>query len=96
MTGERWPRAAARSLPNIASKTLRSVAASLIEAGMPPSTPAVAVENASQPNETHVHGTLANLPDLLEDNRLDGPTLVLIGTVVGLSHALQEAARLAA
>lgn len=80
----------------MASKTLRSVAASLIEAGMSPSMPAVAVENASRPNETHVHGTLTDLPDLLEDNRLDGPTLVLIGTVVSLSRALQEAARLAA
>jgi uroporphyrin-III C-methyltransferase len=80
----------------MASKTLRSVAASLIETGMSPSMPAVAVENASRPNETHVHGTLADLPDLLEDNRLDGPTLVLIGTVVSLSRALQEAARLAA
>jgi assimilatory nitrate reductase catalytic subunit len=39
---------------------------------------------------------LVGLPDLLEDRRLDGPTLVLIGTVVSLSHSLQEAARLAA
>ncbi|MFL5286918.1 MAG: uroporphyrinogen-III C-methyltransferase [Rhodopila sp.] len=80
----------------MASKTLRSVAASLIEAGMAPSTPAVAVENASRPNEAHVQGTLAELPDLLEDRRLDGPTLVLIGSVVSLSQTLQEAARLAA
>jgi uroporphyrin-III C-methyltransferase / precorrin-2 dehydrogenase / sirohydrochlorin ferrochelatase len=80
----------------MASRTLRSVATRLIEAGMPSSTPAVAVENASRSNEAHVHGTLADLPDLLEDNRLDGPTLVLIGTVVSLSQSLQEAARLAA
>ncbi|MFL5254177.1 MAG: uroporphyrinogen-III C-methyltransferase [Rhodopila sp.] len=80
----------------MASKTLRSVAASLVEAGMAPSTPAVAVENASRPNEAHVQGTLAELPDLLEDRRLDGPTLVLIGSVVSLSQTLQEAARLAA
>jgi siroheme synthase len=80
----------------MASRTLRSVAASLIEAGLPASTPAVAVENASRPNEAHVHGTLADLPDLLEGSRLDGPTLVLIGTVVSLSHSLQEAVRLAA
>jgi uroporphyrin-III C-methyltransferase len=80
----------------MASKTLRSVAASLIEAGLPPSTPAVAVESASRPNEAHVQGTLAELPDLLEDRRLDGPTLVLIGSVVSLSQTLQEAAQLAA
>jgi uroporphyrin-III C-methyltransferase / precorrin-2 dehydrogenase / sirohydrochlorin ferrochelatase len=80
----------------MASKTLRSIAAGLIGAGLPLSTPAVAVENASRPNEAHVHGTLADLPDLLEDSRFDGPTLVLIGTVVSLTHSLQEAARLAA
>lgn len=80
----------------MASKTLRRVAASLIEAGLPGSTPAVAVENASRPNETHVHGTLATLPDMLEDGMLNGPTLVLIGTVVSMSWVVREAARLAA
>jgi uroporphyrin-III C-methyltransferase / precorrin-2 dehydrogenase / sirohydrochlorin ferrochelatase len=73
----------------MASKTLRSVAASLIEAGLPGSTPAVAVENASRPNEGFLLGTLATLPDLLETDRPDGPTMVLIGAVVALSRAIQ-------
>jgi uroporphyrin-III C-methyltransferase len=80
----------------MASKTLRSVAASLIEAGLPGSTPAVAVENASRPNETHLHGTLASLPDLLDADRPDGPTLILIGAVVAMSRVIQEDTRLAA
>lgn len=80
----------------MASKTLRSVAACLMEAGLVGATPAVAVENASRANERHLHGTLATLADLLDANRPDGPTLVLIGAVVALSRALQEAARLAA
>jgi uroporphyrin-III C-methyltransferase / precorrin-2 dehydrogenase / sirohydrochlorin ferrochelatase len=80
----------------MAGKTLRSVAASLIAAGLSPSTPAVAVENASRPSQTHVHGTLASLPDLLATSRPEGPTLVLIGTVVGFSHVLRDATRLAA
>jgi len=80
----------------MANRTFRGVAASLIEAGLPGSTPAVAVENASRPNETHLYGTLATLPDLLEANRPDGPTMVLIGSVVALSRAIQEGARLAA
>ena len=80
----------------MASKTFRQVAVSLIEAGMAGSTPAVAVENASRPNEKHVHGTLATLPDMLEDGQLTGPTLVVIGTVVALSRVMQEAALLAA
>jgi uroporphyrin-III C-methyltransferase len=80
----------------MASRTLRGVAASLIEAGLPGSTPAVAVENASRPNETYLHGTLSTLADSLEVNRPDGPTLVLIGAVVALSRVIRENARLAA
>jgi uroporphyrin-III C-methyltransferase len=80
----------------MASKTFRHVAASLIEAGLPGSTPAVAVENASRPNESHVHGTLSTLPGLLEADPRVGPTLVLIGAVVALSRAMLQASRLAA
>jgi uroporphyrin-III C-methyltransferase len=80
----------------MASKTLRSVAANLMQAGLAGSTPAVAVENASRSNETHLHGTLATLPDRLDAARPDGPTLVLIGAVVALSRELRNAARLAA
>ncbi len=80
----------------MANKTFRTVAASLLEAGLPGTTPVVAVENASRPNETHIHATLATLPDLLEAARPDGPTLVLIGAVVALSWVIQQAARLAA
>ena len=80
----------------MARKTLRQFASNLIEAGLPASTPAVAVENASRPNETHVHATLATLADRLDAHNPDGPTMVLIGSVVALSRALQEPARLAA
>ena len=74
----------------MAGKALRRVAASLIEAGLPGSTPAVAVENASRMDERHLHGTLESLPGLLEAQRADGPTLVLIGSVVGLARVVRE------
>jgi len=80
----------------MASKTFASVSASLIAAGLAGSTPAVVVENASRPNEAHLFGTLASLPALLAERRLDGPALVLIGTVVALAATVREAARLAA
>jgi len=80
----------------MASKTLAAVACSLMAAGLAPATPAVAVDNATRPNETHLRGTLATLPALLETRRPEGPTLVLIGHVVGLSRAVQEAVRFAA
>jgi siroheme synthase len=80
----------------MASKTLRGVATSLIDAGLPGSTPAVAVENASRPDEVHVHGTLATLADLMDAKRPEGPTLVLIGSVVALSRALPDNMRIVA
>jgi uroporphyrin-III C-methyltransferase len=79
----------------MASKTLRAVAGSLIEAGLPASTPAVAVENASRADQTEHFGTLATLADVLEAARPSGPTLVVIGTVVALARGVAEV-RLAA
>jgi siroheme synthase len=55
----------------------------------------VAVENAPRPNEAHIHATLATVADLLEADRPNGPTLVLIGAVVALSRAIEKPARLA-
>ena len=71
----------------MASRTLPTVAARLIAAGMAGSTPAVAVENASRRNERHLFGTLADLPARLAAEGFTGPTLVLIGEVVGLASA---------
>jgi uroporphyrin-III C-methyltransferase / precorrin-2 dehydrogenase / sirohydrochlorin ferrochelatase len=80
----------------MASKTFRRVAASLIEAGLPAATPAVAVENASRPDERHLHGTVGTLADLLETDHPDGPTLVLIGSVVAMASTLHAEERQAA
>jgi len=80
----------------MAGRTLPTVAASLIAAGMPGSTPAIAVENASRANERHLAGTLASLPADLAGAGFDGPTLVLIGAVAGMTRAVAEGERLAA
>jgi len=80
----------------MAGKTLRTVADRLMQAGLAGSTPAVAVENASRPDERHLHATLAELADALDAAGPTGPTLVLIGAVVALSRVVAEAARLAA
>ena len=77
----------------MSARTLPVVSRHLMVAGMTGSTPAVAVENASRPNERHLFGTLATLPALLAARGFDGPTLVLIGAVVGM--AVTNAAGLA-
>ncbi len=74
----------------MASRTLPSVAARLIAAGMAGGTPAVAVENASRPDERRLYGTLASLPGLLAEQGVDGPTIVLIGAVVAMGQAVAE------
>ncbi len=56
----------------------------LIAAGLAPTTPACAVENASLPQQRVVRGSLRTLPERARD--LDGrsPVLVIVGAVVAL------------
>ncbi|MBV8573636.1 MAG: uroporphyrinogen-III C-methyltransferase [Acetobacteraceae bacterium] len=75
----------------MATRTLTTVAARLLEAGLPASTPAVAVENASRPNQRHLLGTIGDLPVRLAAQGFTGPTLVLIGAVAAM--AVPEAVR---
>lgn len=70
----------------MAGRTLPVVAARLIAAGLDGATPAVAVENASRCGERRLFETLADLPAALAAAGFDGPTLVMIGAVVGLAR----------
>jgi siroheme synthase len=58
---------------------------------MPASTPSVAVETASRPDERALFGTLADLPGRRHEARVAGPTLVLIGAVVALAAVREDA-----
>ena len=69
----------------MASRTLPFVAARLLAAGMPSATPAIAVENASRPDQRHLSGTIGDLPARLATQGFSGPTLVLIGAVAALA-----------
>ncbi len=80
----------------MASRTLGLVAKRLIAVGMAGATPAVAIENASRASERRLFGTLAELPEALAAAEFDGPTLVLIGAVVGLAENVASVEQLAA
>jgi uroporphyrin-III C-methyltransferase len=80
----------------MAGRTLPVVAERLMAAGMAGSTPAVAVENASRAGERRLFATLAELAMSLADAGFTGPTLVLIGAVVGLAEEAAVKERLAA
>ena len=53
-----------------------------IAQGLDPLTPAVAVANATRPDETIVAGTIADIADKVEADAPDGPVLVMIGKVL--------------
>ncbi len=69
------------------ARTLPALAGKLIAAGMAASTPAVAVEKATLPDERRIEGTLADIGARLAAASVTGPTLALIGEVVGLARA---------
>jgi uroporphyrin-III C-methyltransferase / precorrin-2 dehydrogenase / sirohydrochlorin ferrochelatase len=70
----------------MASRTMPMVAQQLIAAGMPHSTPTVAIENVSRGDQRRIFAPLGDLPDMLAKQRFNGPTLTLIGTVLALAR----------
>jgi siroheme synthase len=61
------------------AQTFGGFAAHLVESGLAPATPAIAIENASRLDERVIHGTVGSLPALLRAQVGDGPVLVLAG-----------------
>ncbi|XP_031102582.1 uncharacterized protein LOC116006373 [Ipomoea triloba] len=65
--------------------TLPSLASKLMYHGLPPDTPAAAVERGTTPHQRSVFAELNNLADEISSNQLVSPTLIIIGKVVALS-----------
>ena len=67
---------------------LEQICSRLIEHGKNAHTPAALIERGTLP-EQRVHiGTIANLPQLVKDNNVTPPTLLIIGDVVSLHSTL--------
>ena len=79
---------AATTVVYMPKKTLRELGARAIAQGLAPSTPAVAVANATRPDETIVAGTIADIADRIEADTPEGPLLVMIGRV--LAEVVEE------
>jgi uroporphyrin-III C-methyltransferase/precorrin-2 dehydrogenase/sirohydrochlorin ferrochelatase len=62
-------------------KTLRALSAQALAHGLDPATPAVAVANATRPDEVVVAGTIGDIAERIDAAGVDGPTLVMIGNV---------------
>ena len=71
--------------------TLPILCEQLMAHGLPASTPAALVENATLPAQRCVVGTLAQLPQLAQEAALKPPTLIILGEVVALQPTLAAA-----
>src|SRR5215471_18815672 len=68
-------------------KTLAAFAATANASGLDAATPAVAVINATRPDESAVWGTIADLPQRLAAAAIGGPVVVMIGRVFARTAA---------
>jgi uroporphyrin-III C-methyltransferase / precorrin-2 dehydrogenase / sirohydrochlorin ferrochelatase len=81
---------AATTVVYMPKKTLRALAGRAIAHGLDPATPAIAVANATRPDETIVAGTVADIADRIDVAALNGPALVMIGRAMAEVAAAQE------
>ncbi|KAL8555503.1 hypothetical protein ACS0TY_003350 [Phlomoides rotata] len=74
--------------------TLPSLASKLMFYGLPDDTPAAAIERGTTPQQRIVFAELKELADEIASNKLESPTLIIIGKVVALSplwpHTMKE------
>ncbi len=63
-------------------RTIGELAKNAIAAGLDPATPAIAVANATRPNERIIAAPISELPARLAAETLNGPVMVLIGHVL--------------
>ena len=66
----------------------RTVSEQLIAHGLPADTPAAAIVNGTRPDQKTIVTTLDRLADHVDTLALAAPTLLVIGRVVSLAHAL--------
>ena len=73
---------AATTIVYMPKKTLRLLSDRAIAQGLDPATPAVAIANATRPDEVIIAATIADIADRIEETAPDGPLLVMIGRVL--------------
>jgi len=72
------------------AKTLAAFSASAIASGLDAATPAVAMINATRPDEAVVPATIADLPARLAAADIGGPVVVMIGRVFARAARADE------
>ncbi|WP_050783511.1 siroheme synthase CysG [Methylobacterium nodulans] len=64
-------------------RTLGALLARAVAGGLPPGTPALAVFNATRPEQVVVQGSAATLADRVAASGAEGPAIVMVGDAVG-------------
>lgn len=88
-----WPSIADRSATTIVympKKTMDKFVKAAVAAGLDPSTPALAVTDATRRSEEAVTATIAELPAVLDAIQPKGATLVMIGRALAAENALAQ------
>ncbi|MDD2722400.1 MAG: siroheme synthase CysG [Methylovulum sp.] len=70
------------------SMGLEKICQSLIAHGSPPDLPIALVQQGTTASQRVFTGTLATMPARMADEKISPPTLIIIGTVVGLHNSL--------
>jgi uroporphyrin-III C-methyltransferase/precorrin-2 dehydrogenase/sirohydrochlorin ferrochelatase len=81
---------AATTVVYMPKKTLRLLSERAIAHGLDPAMPAVAVANATRPDQAIVAATIATIADEIEACNLGSPVLVMIGRVLADVAAMQK------
>lgn len=70
---------------------LQEITARLLAAGMPPFTPAAAIQDGTLPTQRQILSTLGGLPGAVRRGGIESPALIVIGQVVNLAAIASEA-----
>lgn len=78
--------------------TAREISTRLIDGGSPGSTPVAVIENGTRPEQRVLRSSLADVTEILHNETVTGPAVVVIGAVAELSneHSIEVTSCLAA
>ncbi len=68
--------------------TIDQISSGLLKAGMDKNMPACVIERATSSKQREIIGTIETLPDLLKENKIISPSLIIVGKVCSLSEKL--------
>jgi uroporphyrin-III C-methyltransferase/precorrin-2 dehydrogenase/sirohydrochlorin ferrochelatase len=71
-------------------KTLAELAAAAMRHGLAPDTPAIAVADATRPEQQVIAATIADIAERLGDTAPDGPVLVMIGRALAADAGVSK------